>query len=275
MPRGNTQDTRHQSPLDLAATVRDADVLNMVDRALSAGEVLMAYQPVMQAQAPGRVAFYEGLVRVLDATGRVIPAVQFMGEAEHSELGRKLDCQSLRLGLKALRAHPQLRLSVNMSARSIGYKPWRQVLSRFLKQDPTLGERLILEISEKSAMTVPEIVSGFMDEHQRDGISFAMDEFGSGMAAIKYLKDFCFDAVKIDGQLTTGISANADHQVIMSALMSVARHFDMFTVATRVEQTVDADYLMAIGVDCVQGYLYGVPAVRPPWLGKPDNRLFG
>ncbi len=275
MSRRRPQKIQPDSPLELAAKSRDEDVLTMVDRAVSAGEVLLAYQPIMQAQAPGRVAFYEGLIRVLDATGRVIPAVQFMGDAEHSELGRKLDCQSLRLGLKALQAHPQLRLSINMSGRSIGYRPWQNILNRFLKQDATLGERLILEISEKSAMTVPEIVAGFMSEQQRNGISFALDEFGSGLFAVKFLKDFCFDAVKIDGQYTSGIHANADHQVVTASLMSVARNFDMFTVATRVEHPADAEYLTALGADCLQGFLYGAPVVRPPWLPQKDRRLFG
>ncbi len=273
MPRKNAGNRQSDNPLDLAAKTRDANVLNMVDRALSTGDVLLAYQPIMQAQARGTVAFYEGLIRVLDATGRVIPAAQFMGEAEQSELGRKLDCQSLRLGLKALQTYPQVRLSINMSGRSIGYRPWRNILTRFLKRDARLGERLILEISEKSAMTVPEIVSGFMEEYQRAGISFALDEFGSGLSAVKYLKDFCFDAVKIDGQFTKGIHTDADNQVMTAALMSVARHFDMFTVATHVEHRAEAGYLTALGVDCMQGYLYGAPAVRPPWLPQREKRL--
>lgn len=263
------------SPLDLAVKLRDADVLTMVTRALNAGDVLLAYQPVVQSRNPDRVVFYEGLVRVLDATGRVIPAIQFMGEAEQSELGRKLDCQSLRLGLKALRTYPELRLSLNMSGRSIGYRPWQHILNRFLKPDPSLGERLTLEISEKSAMAVPEIVCGFMDDHQGSGISFALDEFGSGLSATKYLKDFCFDAVKIDGQFTESIHANADNQVVMAALMSVAQQFDMFAIATRVEQRADAEYLTSMGADCLQGYLYGAPTVRPPWLPQKQTRPFG
>lgn len=263
------------NPLDAAVQRRDEDVLENVDRALTAGEVLLAYQPVMQAREPKEVAFYEGLVRVLDATGRVIPAAQFMHVAERSELGRKLDCQALRLGLKSLKAYPDLRLSVNMSARSIGYRPWRQILNRFLRQDMTLGERLILEISETSAMSLPEIVSGFMAEYQRRGISFALDDFGSGMLAVRYLKDFYFDAVKIDGQFTKNIHSDADNQVVAKSLISIAQEFDMFTVASRVEDPRDASYMISLGVDCLQGFLFGAPSVRPPWIPQRQSRLFG
>lgn len=263
------------SPLNMAVKLRDRDVLGNVRRALEADEVLLAFQPVMQARAPGQVAFYEGLIRVLDATGRVIPAREFIGQAEESELGRMLDCKALKLGLKALKAHPKLRLSINMSARSIGYNRWRQILGRFLKQDVTLGERLILEISETSAMTVPEIVTGFMAELQSNGICFALDDFGSGMTSIRYLKDFYFDMVKVDGQFINGIHADPDKQVVTAALISVARQFDMFVIAENVETRADADFLISSGADCLQGYLYGAPTVRPPWLPQPKPGLFG
>lgn len=263
------------NPLDAAVQRRDESVLDAVNRALNAGEVLLAFQPIMQARDPEKVAFYEGLVRVLDATGRVIPASQFMHVAEQSELGRKLDCQALRLGLRALKAHPQLRLSVNMSGRSIGYKPWRQILNRFLQKDATLSERLILEISESSAMTLPEIVAQFIAEYQNRGISFALDDFGSGLMAVKYLRDFCFDAVKMDGQFTKDIHNKADNQVVANALIAVAREFDMFTVASRVEDPNEAAQLTRIGADCLQGYLFGAPSVHPPWIPHARSRQAG
>ena len=114
-----------------------------------------------------------------------------------------------------------------------------------------------------------------MAEQQEKGICFALDEYGSGLASVKYLKDFYFDAAKIDGPLIRGIHADADLQVTAAALISVARHFDMFTVANLVEDRADADMLTQMGVDCLQGYLYGSPSVRPPWEAKPPSRLFG
>ena len=260
-----------ENPLNAAVTQRDASVLEMVERAVSAGEVMLAYQPVMQARAPDTTAFYEGLVRVLDATGRVIPAGQFMAQAEESELGRKLDVQALRLGLRMLTKFPGLRLSINMSARSIGYSPWRKTLDRFLKKDPTVGERLILEITEASTMTVPDIVASFMAEMQRGGISFAVDNFGAGPVAVRHFRQFYFDAVKLDGQVIRGIHRDADNQVVTAALMAMAREFDMFTVAKDVEDAADAAFLTEIGVDCLQGYHFGAPTVRPPWLPERES----
>ena len=91
---------------DAALAGRDATILGTVRRALEVGEVMLAYQPVMQARAPHEVAFHEGLLRVLDETGPVIPAGQFIAKAEHSDLGRELDCQALRMGSRRCRNIP-------------------------------------------------------------------------------------------------------------------------------------------------------------------------
>ncbi|QJF52273.1 EAL domain-containing protein [Roseobacter ponti] len=254
------------SPLDYAVTRRDQQTLDMVKEAIRHKQVLLAYQPIMQARAQERVAFYEGLIRVLDETGRVIPAGDFINVIENTETGRQLDTLALGLGLRALHENQDLRLSVNMSARSIGYRAWNRTLDRWLSRDPTLAERLVLEITEGSAMLVPELVVDFMDRLQIRGICFAMDDFGAGYTALRYFKDFCFDIIKIDRQFIQGVSRCPDNQAMTSALVSIAKHFDMMTVAEFVETQADADMLVSLGVDCLQGYLYGAPTTRPHWM---------
>ena len=98
--------------------------------------------------------------------------------------GRRIDALALELGLRALSENPDLRLSINMSARSIGYPDWSETLDRGLSEDPTVAERLILEITEASAMVMPDIVSVFMDDLQIRGVSFALDDFGAGFTSI-------------------------------------------------------------------------------------------
>lgn len=260
-----------ESPLNYAVSNRDRDTMNMVAAAIRHRQVLLAFQPVMQARVIEKVAFYEGLIRVLDETGRVIPAGAFMGAIENTELGRQLDTLALNLGLKALHENPGLRLSINMSARSIGYRDWNHTLDRWLKRDEMMAERLVLEITESSAMMVPELVADFMDRLQVRGICFAMDDFGAGYTALRYFKDFFFDIIKIDRQFIQGIARDSDNQAMTSALVSIARHFDMITVAEFVENQEDADVLIALGVDCLQGHHFGAATTRPHWL--KDGRL--
>lgn len=259
-------------PLSEAASMRDKNVMAMVRRALTRKDVMLAFQPVMQARRPGKAAFHEGLIRVLDETGRVIPAREFIAEIEIDEMGRIVDCLALELGLAELAAEPGLRLAINLSARSIGYPRWTETLERGLAASPTIGERLILEITEQSAMVMPEIVRVFMRDLQARGISFALDDFGAGFTAFRYFKEFYFDILKVDGQFTRNIDTDPDNQVLMQALVSVGRHFDMVVVAEAVENEAEARFLAAAGVDALQGYHFGVPATRPAWR-RGDERI--
>lgn len=252
------------SPLNAAIADQDRDTMTMVRNALARKQAMLAYQPIVQAKAQGVVAFHEGLIRLLDDNGRIIPARDFIHVVEDNEMGRIIDCLALELGLQALREDASLRLSVNMSARSIGYPRWLQTLEHGLGIDRGCSERLILEITENSAMRMPEVVISFMSEMQRRGIAFALDDFGSGYTSFRYLRDFFFDVVKIDGQFIRGIAHSPDNQVLTRALVSISRQFDMFTVAESVETMEDASFLADAGVDCLQGYYFGVPTATSP-----------
>ncbi len=260
------------NPLDFAVRERDRNTMQMVRDALRRKQVMLAYQPVVQAANGHRVAFYEGLIRVMDETGRIIPAREFIDVVETDEIGRILDCLALELGLAALAEEPGLRLSINMSARSIGYKRWSDTLDHGLKVDPTVAERLILEITESSAMQMPELVTTFMADLQKMGISFALDDFGAGYTAFRFLKNFYFDIIKIDGQFIRNIHADPDNQVLTKALVTIAEQFEMFAVAECVETIEDVNFLQSIGVDCLQGYYFGAPTTQPPWRIPSQKR---
>lgn len=261
-----------ESPLAAVIAARDRETMSMVRQAIQEKRMRLAFQPVVVGADPSRIAFYEGLMRVIDPTGRVIPARDFIDAVEADELGRQIDCVALEIGLTALARFPHVRLSINMSARSVGYPRWMKVLRRGLAADKTIGERLILEITESSAMLVPELVIAFMDDLQSQGVSFALDDFGAGNTAFRYFRDFFFDVIKIDGQFIRNIHADRDNQALTRALMSIGQHFDMLTVAESVEEVADAEWLQAAGIGCMQGYLFGAPTVRPDWgKGRADK----
>jgi EAL domain-containing protein (putative c-di-GMP-specific phosphodiesterase class I) len=121
-------------------------------------------------------------------------------------------------------------------------------------------------------MLVPDLVTGFMKDMQARGISFALDDFGAGYTSFRFLKEFYFDIIKIEGQFVRGIATDPDNQVLTAALASIGQQFDMVTVAESVEKPEDAAYLAALGIDCLQGYYFGAPTVRPPWLDTALDR---
>ena len=246
------------------------ETLTMVSDALRDGRVPLALQPVVMAEGDRRPAFYEGLIRLIDRTGRAVPAARFIDAVESHDLGREIDREALRLGIAELHADPAMRLSVNLSPRSIGCPAWMEVLEQGLEQDPTLGERLILEITERSAMEIPAEVQAFMATLQLRGISFALDDFGAGQTSFRHLRDFAFDIVKIDGQFSREVARDPDNQALIRALVDLSRHFEMFTVAEHVACAEDADSLAELGIDCLQGYHFGAPALSTLPAPVPD-----
>ncbi len=257
------------NPLSSALEARDRNIIETVRRAVDRRQVMLAYQPVIRADASDVAAFYEGFFRVVDHTGRIIPAGEFIDVVESQELGRRLDTAALELGLEALEDEPQLRLAINLSARSIAYPRWKDVLDSALRHDPLLGERLILEITESTAIGMPELVQFFMKDMQSKGVAFALDDFGAGYTAFRYLRDFYFDILKIDGEFIRSVGTNPDNQVVVHAMLSVARQFDMLTVAENVESVEDAEFLIGAGCDLMQGYFFGAPTIRPWWRNDP------
>ena len=250
------------SPLDYIVQESNRNIHQTVRNSLAAGHAQLAYQPIVTADKSKRIAFYEGLIRLRDDGGRIIPAGQFMADVEETAMGREIDCASLRLGLGILRGNPNLRLSVNMSARSLGDGKWRNILKEGLQQNQNTGPRLILEISETSAMQLHEVLIRFMEEMQPFGVNFALDDFGAGLIAFQRLKDFYFDMVKIDRCFVRNIHDSPDNQVMAEALINVAHQFEMFAIAEGVESQQEAAVLTQLGVDCLQGYLFGVPKLK-------------
>lgn len=264
-PERTSPEPGSESPLAAAVGERDRQALALVSDALRRHDTLLAYQPVVTARPPHVPAFHEGLIRVLDTDGRIIPARDFMAAVESLETGRQIDCAALDMGLRALARRPDLRLAINMSARSIAYPAWMRGLRRALRANPDVGPRLILEISEESAMALPDIVRVFMQDLRQAGVSFALDDFGAGLTSFTHLGRFLFEFVKIDGRFIRGISANPDNQCLVRAMAAFCHELGMYAVAESVEDAADAAFLGHVGIDCLQGYHFGAPSVTPPW----------
>lgn len=238
----------------------------LVMDAIAEGRMTIAFQPVVRADMVETPAFHECLARILDRDGSLVPAGSFMPAVEHLGLVRQVDRIVLGKALETLAAHPDQRLSVNLSPQSMHDSEWLAILEDGLRTHPDAGDRLILEVTESSAMLDPARTLAFMNRVRGFGCSFALDDFGAGYTSFKHFRDFRFDAVKIDGSFARGVAANRDNQILVATLVSIADHFSMFTVAEFVEEEADATWLAGMGIDFFQGYRYGRPVLAPAWL---------
>ena len=231
-----------------------------VAQALVQGRIGFHNQPVVQASNPGFPAFFEVLARLTLPNGQVLPAGAFMPQIEAGPLGRAIDRLALSQALRMLAYDPALRLSINLSPRTMGDEGWLAILAAASRGGSGVCGRLILEVTEDAAMGDAAQTVEFIKHVRKTGCALALDDFGAGATGFRHFREFRFDMVKIDGTFAQGIHRSPDSQVLVECLISVARHFEMVTVAERIEAQEDADWLRARGVDCLQGYLYGRPS---------------
>lgn len=256
---GETRAPRPDAALAARTRLRFA-----IAQALARGRMRFHFQPVVRADAPGFIAFHEMLARLVDPDGRVQPASAFMEHVEDNELGRVIDRLALETALAELAAAPDLRLSINLSPRSMGDADWLALLAEGAERHGVqTTARLIIEITEGEALADTAQTMDFLDHTRGYGCAFALDDFGAGATGFRSFRDFRFDIVKIDGGFVEGVARCPDRQALVRCLMTAARHFEMMTVAERVENPADAAWLAQAGVDCLQGYLYGRPSARP------------
>lgn len=230
-----------------------------VTQALEAGRIVLAFQPVVDARATGRVAFHEALLRLVRRDGSVAMAGGFLPLVEATALGRALDRHALDLALEALAATPDLRLSVNISPLTVGDALWDWTLEAAFDRDPTVTDRLIVEITESAVAPDPGAVATFVRQVQATGASVALDDFGAGAPSLRNLRDLRFDVLKIDRAFSQGIDRDPDNRACVQAIAGLGRHFEALVVAEGVETTAAAETLIGLGVDALQGHHFGQP----------------
>ncbi|MCU0826751.1 MAG: EAL domain-containing protein [Tabrizicola sp.] len=266
------RDPTTASPLDVAITAQEKETIQQVSSALKERRMRLAFQPAVYAADPSIIGFFEGFIRLLNRRDMVIPARDFMGTVEQLQLGREIDCAALQMGLMTLQRNPQIRVSINMSARSVGYQPWNSVLRKALRESPRLGQSLILEINEVSALQVPDVLKPFMEEMRAHGIVFALDDFGAGPTSLRMLRDLRFEIAKIDGELVKGVESSPDGQAMVRTAIAMAHELGMYVTAEAVETEGEANWLRGAGVGCLQGYLFGPPTVTPDFRAFRHGR---
>ncbi len=244
-----------------------ARMRSTVAHALAEDRVGLVYQPIAATQAGRPVTFYEGLMRLRDTDGTMLLPDAYLPFVENTPLGLELDRVVLIRAIDALAAHPWLRLSINIAPAIAADEAWLETLTQAAQKKPDIAYRLIIEITESSSLFDQLGVSEFLAKLREIGCSVALDDFGAGTTSFRHFRAFRFDMVKIDGSICRGLSGCGDARALVRALVDLARHFEMLTVAEFIETEDDALEAAALGVDCLQGYLIGRPAedLCNPW----------
>ena len=150
-------------------------------------------------------------------------------------------------------------VAVNISGRSFAEMELPLFISDTLRKLDVNPNRLMLEITETSAVTDLHDAQRFIKALHQTGCVVCLDDFGSGFSSFAYLKHLDVDIVKIDGLFIRNLPNDQDNQVFVKAIIDVARGMRKTTVAESVEDLKTLEMLKSYGVDMVQGYYLEMP----------------
>jgi diguanylate cyclase (GGDEF)-like protein/PAS domain S-box-containing protein len=211
----------------------------------------------------------EALVRMEDEThpGQLIMPGHFVPYAEKS--GKILDIDRWVLGeaVRLLAENPAMPpLSVNISGRSFDEPSLPQFVSDRLRKRGVQPRRLVVELTETSAVSDLADAQRFIEALRTTGCGVCLDDFGSGFSSFAYLKHLPVDVVKIDGQFIRGLHQDHDNQVFVGAMVDVAHGLKKEVIAEFVEDEHTLEMLRNFGVDMAQGYFLDTPRADHPAL---------
>jgi PAS domain S-box-containing protein len=225
-----------------------------VKAALADGNLMFWGQPVVDADS-GVTDHYELLLR-MDLDGKVITPDQFLPYAENCALITEIDRFAVTTGFEIAATVP---VAINLSARSLQ----DPLLIGYIKDalgTGTLARNVIFEITETAAVKNLDAAHELVEELTSLGFGVALDDFGTGYGSFTYLKHLPVTELKIDIDFVRGLTEDPIDQRLVKSIVSVARNFEMKTVAEGVEDQATLDLLHTLGVDFVQGYHIGYPA---------------
>jgi len=160
----------------------------------------------------------------------------------------------------------RLVFEVNISGRSTGDPELLALIEHELLEHSVEPEQIIFEITETTAVGNIPRAQEFAARLNALGCRFALDDFGAAFASFYYLKHLPFDFLKIDGEFVRACMDNRTDQLVIQAVVDIARGLGKRTVAEMVGDQATMDMLAAMGVDYAQGYHIGRPAPLVEWL---------
>lgn len=229
---------------------------------------LNAQDIIACAPQPGSPLEVEILLQMQDRNGHEYAPASFLPAAENSALIEMIDRWVLHRVLgdfgSHLRAHPQLWVSINVSAPSLGNSSFLGFLSDELRQSRIDPRRVQLEITETAVIRDLDQARANIREARRLGCRIALDDFGAGLSSFAYLKAFEPDCIKIDGALIPNVvdPENVEAQIVRS-IINLAHRLNIEVVAEHVSSSAILAALHALGIDKVQGFELGRPRPLP------------
>jgi PAS domain S-box-containing protein len=233
-----------------------------IERALREDGFALHGQPVLDLSTD-TVAQHELLLRMVGPDGGLILPQAFFGTARRAGLTGAIDQWVVRRAIRTIAEQAgvgrDIHLEVNLSAESMEDPALMPTIERELASTGIDPSRLILEVPERVAIADPDGASRLAKRLRAMGCSFALDDFGTSFGSFRFLKDLPVDFLKIDGDLIVTLSESRTAQLVVKALVDVAKGTGAQTIAVFASDDEALRMLRQLGVGYAQGHKVGRP----------------
>ncbi|WP_284619658.1 putative bifunctional diguanylate cyclase/phosphodiesterase [Aquabacterium humicola] len=228
-------------------------------QALASNRFRLKYQPQLDLRS-GAVIGAEALIRWRDPElGEVSPG-EFIPVAEDTgfivAIGDWVLQQAVRQAARWRNEGLVMPVSVNVSALQFQQADFIDRVAAVLSDNELPGSLLELELTESILVHDADEALARLSQLSQLGVRLAIDDFGTGYSSLSYLKRFPIERLKIDRSFIEGIPQNDSDAGIVRAIVQMSAALGMKVIAEGVETEPQRNFLVEVGCDQFQGFLY-------------------
>ena len=241
---------------------RNREMEDQMEQALADGEFVAYYQPKFN-MATGEICGAEALVRWQRGPSHLYYPDQFIPLFERNGFITEVDfcvldqtCALLRRRLDG--GLPVFPISVNQSRLHLQEEGYLQRLTEMVKRHRVPPNLIELELTE-TAFNGLERLDELAKQLKKIGFLLSLDDFGSGYSSLSLLGGFPLDTIKLDRTFMDRALSSSRSQTIVQKVVELAHEMGILDICEGVELPEQARFLLQIGCQHAQGYLYARP----------------
>ncbi|MCX6497983.1 MAG: sensor domain-containing phosphodiesterase [Arthrobacter sp.] len=244
-------------------------------QAVELGQISVHYQPVV-SPGLGAVVQFEAFAR-WERHGKLVPPNQFLPVAEQSGLIREIGDEVMRRACAEIRpwlaGDATYSVAVNVSGLQFQHRDFATDVLAIVASTGVDPRQLVLELTESVFFDADSDVLRQLRQLRDAGVRIAMDDFGTGYSALGRLKELPLYKVKIDRSFVAMIKTGKEHLPFFRTMIKAAHDLGLKVTAEGIETPQQAKYLMDLGCDSLQGYLFAKPAPASELAGTMESAL--
>jgi len=246
-----------------------------LEQVVDGKRVTTVFQPIIQLTNDGSPDTLFGLEALSRGPGKSFlhnPMILF-DYAVRKELVFQTDTLCIANALRtATDMSTETRLFVNTHPRALSHPDYPAALEELLESHQVPQERVVLEITEQSAILDTTALAGILEQVRSQGVKVALDDFGEGSSNLHLIHDLRPEFLKITGRFCDGIDKAPMKQALVRSAVGLSQDLGIRTVMERVETDQELSVVRELGIDYVQGFHLGRPlAPRELITAWPDE----